>query len=319
MNRQATQPDRRKPPIATLADIARALGGRRHGSYWTARCPAHDDHHPSLSISEGADCAVLVKCHAGCSQDMVLDALRDRGLWRERTAPQAARSIASPAKPKRPSGTDDAERIAKAQRRWAESLNPRGTWAEDYLSSRGLRLPDDPEILLRTLRFHPRCPFPDGWSGPALVAAFTPILADVPDDPFVDPPPVAIHRIRGRGHDNKKMLGPVKGCAVMISPWWHVHETLHVCEGVEDALGIYNEGADDPDDAHRPIWALGSAGAIRAFPVIMRVRKLVIWADNDASGRGLTCAIACAEHWHKAGKDVVVRYRNKPGADYGDR
>ena len=41
---------------------------------------------------------------------------------------------------------------------------------------------------------------------------------------FPDPPPIAIHRIRGRGHDNKKMLGPVKGCAVMISPWWHVQE-----------------------------------------------------------------------------------------------
>ena len=86
------------------------------------------------------------------------------------------------------------QRIASAQRLWAESIEPRGTWAEeDYLRSRGLRLPDDPEICCRMLRFHPRCPFPDGWSGPALVAAFTPILADVPDDPFVDPPPIAIH------------------------------------------------------------------------------------------------------------------------------
>ena len=76
----------------------------------------------------------------------------------------------------------------------------------------------------------------------------------------------AIHRIRGRGHDNKAMLGPVKGCAVMISPWWHVHDVLNVTEGIEDALGVYNEGADDPDDAHRPVWALGQRTRSEPFP-----------------------------------------------------
>jgi len=31
------------------------------------RCPAHDDHTPSLSITEGADGRVLAKCFAGCT------------------------------------------------------------------------------------------------------------------------------------------------------------------------------------------------------------------------------------------------------------
>jgi len=37
--------------------IARALGGRKVGAGWTARCPAHDDWNPSLSIRdvEGKD------------------------------------------------------------------------------------------------------------------------------------------------------------------------------------------------------------------------------------------------------------------------
>ena len=43
-------------------------------------CPAHDDHAPSLSVSE-KDGKVLWYCHAGCSQAAVLDALRARGLW----------------------------------------------------------------------------------------------------------------------------------------------------------------------------------------------------------------------------------------------
>jgi len=41
---------------------------------WMARCPAHDDKNPSLSISEEAD-RVLLKCHAGCKTEAVVEAL----------------------------------------------------------------------------------------------------------------------------------------------------------------------------------------------------------------------------------------------------
>ncbi|NQV22937.1 MAG: AAA family ATPase, partial [Rhodopirellula sp.] len=40
-----------------------------------ACCPAHDDHHPSLSASEGKDGRVLLNCFAGCSIESVLAAL----------------------------------------------------------------------------------------------------------------------------------------------------------------------------------------------------------------------------------------------------
>lgn len=38
---------------------------RSSGSGWTARCPAHDDDTPSLSVSVGRDGRTLVKCHGG--------------------------------------------------------------------------------------------------------------------------------------------------------------------------------------------------------------------------------------------------------------
>ena len=63
------------------AELAERLSGRKSGSGWMARCPAHDDHDPSLSISDGDGGHVLVHCHAGCTQDAVVGALRDRGLW----------------------------------------------------------------------------------------------------------------------------------------------------------------------------------------------------------------------------------------------
>ena len=46
--------------------LAQRLGGRPTGTGWIARCPAHDDRHASLSIAEGSENRVLLKCHAGC-------------------------------------------------------------------------------------------------------------------------------------------------------------------------------------------------------------------------------------------------------------
>ena len=43
-----------------------------------ARCPAHDDRKPSLSIRDADDGKVLVRCHAGCDQARVkLEAARN--------------------------------------------------------------------------------------------------------------------------------------------------------------------------------------------------------------------------------------------------
>ena len=46
-----------------------------------SNCPAHDDHTPSLSILITPDRKLLVKCHAGCQQQHVMDALKDMSLW----------------------------------------------------------------------------------------------------------------------------------------------------------------------------------------------------------------------------------------------
>jgi DNA primase len=67
----------------SVDEIVRALGGRRSGASWLAKCPAHEDRNPSLSIREGEDGQVLVHCHAGCGQARVIEVLRGRGLWRE--------------------------------------------------------------------------------------------------------------------------------------------------------------------------------------------------------------------------------------------
>ncbi len=42
---------------------------------YTARCPAHDDRHNSLSVGTGEDGRILLRCHAGCETAAVLAAL----------------------------------------------------------------------------------------------------------------------------------------------------------------------------------------------------------------------------------------------------
>ena len=43
-------------------------------------CPAHSDADPSLTVRESGG-RVLVRCHAGCDQEAVIEALKERGLW----------------------------------------------------------------------------------------------------------------------------------------------------------------------------------------------------------------------------------------------
>ena len=50
-------------------------GGRKVGGQYLVRCPAHDDKRPSLAIRERHDGALLVRCHAGCATEDILDAL----------------------------------------------------------------------------------------------------------------------------------------------------------------------------------------------------------------------------------------------------
>jgi putative DNA primase/helicase len=70
----------------TAGHIAQTLRGRRSGAGWTCYCPVHEadgrPHQPSLSVSE-KNGKVLVKCFAGCDQNAVVAALKDRGLWPE--------------------------------------------------------------------------------------------------------------------------------------------------------------------------------------------------------------------------------------------
>jgi len=69
----------RQPAITTEGPIDRVLHRlhrvKRASGGYTALCPAHKDHNPSLSIREGDDGKVLLHCHAGCQPEQIVEAI----------------------------------------------------------------------------------------------------------------------------------------------------------------------------------------------------------------------------------------------------
>lgn len=64
-------------PLSRILARLEELGCRpkgRNGS-WTALCPGHHDRRPSLSVTEAEDGLLLLRCHAGCATESILERL----------------------------------------------------------------------------------------------------------------------------------------------------------------------------------------------------------------------------------------------------
>lgn len=55
----------------TTYEIAERFKAKSSGKGFVARCPAHDDRHPSLAIAEGRDGRTLLRCFKGCEVEAV--------------------------------------------------------------------------------------------------------------------------------------------------------------------------------------------------------------------------------------------------------
>lgn len=108
--------------IALDSVLSRLDGARRSGRGWIARCPAHPDRRPSLSVAAGANGRALVHCHAGCRYSEVFAAL---GL-----------EAADPARPGRADRPAEVHRLALALARrqaWADPLAREVSFISRYI------------------------------------------------------------------------------------------------------------------------------------------------------------------------------------------
>jgi putative DNA primase/helicase len=274
--------------------IANALGGRKTGTGWTARCPAHDDGTPSLSIREASG-TVLVYCHAGCTQERVIAELRDRGLWNEDGSKFYSRARAGVILERKP----DQRRSEPALAIWRSALPSPGTPVETYLRSRGIYLPP-PDAL----RFHPGLKHPTGGIWPAMVALVT---------RGPDAAPLAVHRTflarDGAGkaaiEPQKMMLGPCRGSAVRLAA---PNDLLLVGEGIETCLTAMQASGYSA-------WAALSTSGLRSLDLPTNIRDLIVVADGDGAGKA--AARDCALRWKREGRRVRIA-RPPQGMDFND-
>ncbi len=199
--------------------------------------------------------------------------------------------------------SDHATRIARAIAIWHASGDAHGSIVEMYLASRGLELPPGADAL----RYHPRCPWRDENRGETIfVPAMIALMRDVATDE-----PQAIQRTRLTPEGVKvarRMLGPAGGAAIKLDADDAVTMGLAIGEGTETVLAARQLG-------FRPAWALGSAGAIAAFPLLPGIEALTILSENDdANARAVE---ECARRWHEAGHEVIV-VEPKSGNDIND-
>ena len=283
--------------------IARALGGHRAGGTWMTRCPAHIDREPSLAIRDGNDDRVLVHCHAGCSQERVIAALRSRGHWvdEDRTPGRADRILAPASREaaQPPADRDGARRTEAALALWQSARHAEGSSVERYLASRGLHLAPP-----GTLRFHLGLKHPAGGQWPAMIALVTRGIDNVP---------VAVHRtfLASDGPNKapvvpvKMMLGPCRGGAVRLA---EATDNLMVGEGIETCLAAMQATG-------KPAWAALSTSGLRALDLPEGVRDVVVLADSDNAGEA--AARNCTQRWKREGRRVRIA-RPPRGMDFND-
>ena len=207
--------------------------------------------------------------------------------------------------PKVRNSDDEARRIERALAIWNESIDPSNTLADKYLSGRGLKLTS--ALASKVIRYHRACPWGKNADGKAIrVQAMIVAMRSIETNEIT-----AIQRTQ-LSLDGKKierrMLGVAAGAAVKLDAAKSVTRRLVIGEGVETAMTARQIGL-------KPTWALGSANAIAAFPVLDGIESLGILAENDEANERAT--EACWPRWYDAGRKVFI-IRPTSGNDLND-
>ena len=95
------------------------------------------------------------------------------------------------------------------------------------------------------------------------------------------------------------MLGRARDAAIKLDADENVTLGLYIGEGVETCLAARLAG-------FRPVWALGSATAIAAFPVLAAIEAITMLGEVDDGGANNRAAQACAARWIEAGCDAFM-------------
>jgi len=213
-----------------------------------------------------------------------------------------------------------AERMKKlAKRIWDEGRPvTAGDEVDRYLRGRGLELSEYPG----TLRCHAALGYyeKDASSGKSVkVAEYAAMLACIQG---ADDHAVTLHRTylqdgrKALGRESKKVLSSgINGAAVRL---FQASEELAIAEGIETAIAVHLATG-------RATWAAISAGNMERLWIPPTVRRVCIYADNDANSEydGQAAAFLLARRLMKESKKsgdrvVEVFVPRTAGVDWAD-
>lgn len=226
------------------------------------------------------------------------DAVREVAQWLRNESVSPTVSNRPPPPPPAPK-TDPAKARAIIYRLWNGTKRITGTPAERYLVERGIWSSNIPS----TLRFHPSLRYYDVKEKKHL-GNFPGLIAPVRDP---EGELIALHRIfltpegkKAPVPEVKKMtpcVKPPQGAAIKLFP---PGSTLGVGEGIETMLAVHAI-------TRMPVWSAIAAPLLEQLVVPKFVKRVVIWADSDVSGRGQKAAEVLSERLKAEGKTVEIQ------------
>jgi hypothetical protein len=285
--------------------VAVSLGGRQgRGGWWQVKCPICQI--DRLGLKDG-NRGLVVNCYrssgaSGCSRADILAALQQLGFY-------------DPATDK-PIETDPKElarrAVAEEAYRRREVAEAEWIWDQDtvavdsdgpvplltYFGSRRLLI--EPPDVIRFRYGNAKSKRP-----PAMVARID----------HAEFGPIGIHitflKPDGYGRTGNRITkGARAGGAVRLAEP-RPGEWLCVGEGIETTLSIMQACC-------LPGWATLCADGLTSLVLPPSVHKVVICADNDASGVGQRAAGRAAQRWMNEGRAVRIATPPKPDTDWND-
>jgi hypothetical protein len=277
------------------AGIARQLGATRQGNNWRCACPRGCGY--GLSFCDRADGRLLAFCFGGCAFDEIMSALVEYGLLDDDDGDDfhVSRGVTVCQR-------DNTERIAPARQIY--DSGGRDERIAVYLRSRRIRLTSP------VLRFTEQAPHRLGVRVPAMLAPVVNVTGEQ----------TGLHMTFLR-HDasgkadlpkeyQRESRGLIQGGAIRLIPFDPDVE-LVLAEGLETSLAA-------SELFGLPCWSAVYAGGLCTLVLPPEVRRIVIAADNDASGAGQRNALAAYDRCRAEGRSVRIVAPPVVGDDFND-
>jgi putative DNA primase/helicase len=248
-------------------------------------------------LADGENGGLLAFCFGGCPFDRIVAALVEYGLLDEDDDDDlhVSRSVTVCRR-------DNAERIAQARQ-----IYSCGAWDERvavYLRSRGIHLTSP------VLRFTEQAPHRLGARVPAMLAPVVNVTGGQTG--------THLTYLRGDGSGKadlpkeyqRESRGLIHGGAIRLIPFEPDVE-LVLAEGLETSLAA-------SELFGLPCWSAVYAGGLCSLVLPPEVRRIVIAADNDASGVGQRNALAAYDRWTAEGRSARIKTPPNTGDDFND-